>query len=267
MLTSCAGDAEPAALTLDLGLVDGSAHQRTLRPAAPSSESRTWRTLVLLDLEAHPPHDAIQRITARAEPTLAREVQFSLLDPALPSPERLAETMARLTAWTAEGRGGEARLLDTHRPGAFAVGSFSPGPPTPVTGPSPPLRVALRAYRPPRLAHVVLEKGAPAFVSAPGVRGAVAARAGPWRASGDWWDAAWSREEWDVALASGGVFRVFLDRLREAWYVDGELDYARSALTKAHGFARASSRPPCSHHGIPSGAPRGRIIRPGASVC
>jgi hypothetical protein len=48
-------------------------------------------------------------------------------------------------------------------------------------------------------------------------------RAGPWRVSGDWWDVAWSREEWDVALAAG-VYRIFRDRLREAWFVEGELD-------------------------------------------
>ncbi len=213
-----------ASLTLDLGLVDGSTHHRLLRPAAPSGASRTWRTLALLDLEVHPPHDAIQRITARAEPTPAREVQFSLLDPALPSPERLAETMARLHEWTAEGRGGSARLLDTHRPDAFAVSTFAPGPATPATGPPPAPRVALRAYRPPRLAQVTLKEGVPDFVAAPGVRGKVVSCAGPWRVSGDWWDVAWSREEWDVALASGGVFRIFHDRLREAWFVEGEMD-------------------------------------------
>ena len=213
-----------ASLTLDLGLVDGSTHHRLLRPAAPSGESRTWRTLALLDLEVHPPRDAIQRITARAEPTPAREVQFSLLDPALPSPERLAETMARLHEWTARGRGGSARLLDTHRPDAFAVSTFAPGPATPAAGPPPAPRVALRAYRPPRLAQVTLKEGAPDFVAAPGVRGKVVSFAGPWRVSGDWWDAAWSREEWDVALASGGVFRIFRDRLREAWFVEGEMD-------------------------------------------
>jgi hypothetical protein len=48
-------------------------------------------------------------------------------------------------------------------------------------------------------------------------------RAGPWRVSGDWWDVAWSREEWDVALGEG-VYRIFRDRLREAWFVEGELD-------------------------------------------
>jgi protein ImuB len=78
----------------------------------------------------------------------------------------------------------------------------------------------------------VLKGGSPSFVSAPGVHGAVAASAGPWRASGDWWDVAWSREEWDVALvlppgratATGGLYRIFLDRLCEEWFVEGELD-------------------------------------------
>jgi len=213
-----------ATLTVDLGLVDGSTHRRALRPAAPSGEPRTWRTLVLLDLEAHPPRDAVQAITVRAEPTPARSVQFSLLDPAQPSPERLAETMARLHSWTAAGRGGAAALLDTHRPGAFAVGTFAPGPVTPrAPAPGSP-RVALRAFRPPRPARVALRDGAPAFVAAAGVRGAVVDHAGPWRASGDWWDVAWSREEWDVALLAGGVYRIFRDRLREAWFVEGELD-------------------------------------------
>jgi protein ImuB len=223
-----------AGLTLDLRLVNGRVHSRTLKPAAPSAEPRTWRTLLLLDLEAHSPGDAVHAITVTAEPTPARVVQFSLLDPAQPSPERLAETMARLHAWTTAGRGGAAALLDTHRPGAFAVGTFAPGPVGRGTARKAgagaalprdlPPRMALRVFRPPLAARVALRDGAPAFVAAAGVRGAVVDRAGPWRASGDWWDVAWSREEWDVALEGRGVFRIFRDRLREAWFVEGELD-------------------------------------------
>jgi protein ImuB len=214
-----------AALTLELRLVDGSVHARTLKTAAPTALPRTWRTLLLLDLESHPPHDAIQAITVRAEPTPAREVQFSLLDPAQPSPERLAETLARLREWTAAGRGGSPALLDTYRPGAFAIETFSPGAFQPAAGEAAgTARLGLRVFRPPRPARVSVEGGAPVFVAAAGVRGAVADRAGPWRASGDWWDAAWSREEWDVALAEGGLYRIFRDRLRDEWFVEGELD-------------------------------------------
>jgi protein ImuB len=221
-----------ARVSLDLGLVDGRRHRRALRPAAPSAEARTWRTLMLLDLEAHPPDEAIQAFTVRAEPTPARLVQFSLLDPAQPSPERLAETMARLVEWTSAGRGGAPALLDTHRPGAFVMETFAPGPvgaPAPslttalVTGPPGP-RLALRALRPPLPARVALTGGVPTFVSAGAIRGEVVDRAGPWRASGDWWDVAWSREEWDVSLSGGGLYRIFHDRLRDGWFVEGELD-------------------------------------------
>jgi protein ImuB len=215
-------------MELQLLLVDGSTHRRALRPAAATAEPRTWRTLLLLDLEAHPPHDAIRGLCVRAEPTPARTTQFSLLDPALPSPERLAETLGRLHEWTSAGKGGAASLLDTHRPGAFLLGSFSPGPLERrrgvVASPGPAPHLALRPFRPPLPAAVTLDSGAPRFVEAPGVRGAVLDRAGPWRASGDWWDVAWSREEWDVALAGGGLYRIYRDRLREQWFVEGELD-------------------------------------------
>jgi protein ImuB len=225
--------AKAAALTCELGLTDGMTHARTLRPAAATGDARTWRTLVLLDLEARPPRDAIVRLTLRAEPTPARASQFSLLDPAQPAPEKLAETLARLHAWTDAGRSGSPQLVDTHRPGAFAVTSFAPGPlPRGRRAEAPPgPRVALRAYRPPRLAHVLTKAGVPSFVAAPGLRGTVTAAAGPWRVSGDWWDESFSREEWDVSLATqpgpvpaGAAYRLYLDRLRGEWFVEGELD-------------------------------------------
>ena len=214
-----------AGLGLELRLVDGSVHRRELRPAAASAEPRTWRTLLLLDLEAHPPGEAIQALTLRAQPTPSRGVQFSLLDPAQPSPERLAETLARLHEWTSAGRGGSAVRLDTHRPGAFALGTFAPDSASRLPFSLTP-RVALRAYRPPLPARVVLRDGGPAFVAFAGVRGPVLERTGPWRASGDWWDVAWSREEWDVALggADGGLYRIYLDRLRGDWFAEAELD-------------------------------------------
>jgi len=211
-----------AAMTLELGLVDGSEHRRTLRPAMPSVDARTWRTLLLLDLEAHSPRDAIASLLLRADPTPAQVGQLSLLDPGQPSPERLAETLARLAAHGV--RAGSATLLDTHRPGAFVMGTFAPAGGAGALVGAPPPRVSLRVFRPPLAARVEIRDGAPCFLVASGVRGSVASCAGPWHASGDWWDEMWSRKEWDVSLERGGVYRIFLDQIRGAWFIEGELD-------------------------------------------
>jgi protein ImuB len=55
--------------------------------------------------------------------------------------------------------------------------------------------------------------------------GVVVSSAGPWRTSGAWWEeSAWSRDEWDVALADGTVYRVFRDRTTDGWFVEGIVD-------------------------------------------
>ena len=47
--------------------------------------------------------------------------------------------------------------------------------------------------------------------------------AGPWKNSGNWWDReSWNREEWDVELASGGLYRVVWEAGQ--WVIDGVYD-------------------------------------------
>jgi protein ImuB len=209
LMTTLASRARSAlAVGLSLRLADGSYQHRTL---------------LLLELESNPPRDAIVGLAVRAEPTPPRVTQYSLFDPAEPAPEALAELLAGLRDWAADGRVGSARLIDTHRPGAFAVSSFTPGRVVLGSQPSAP-HLALRAYRPALLADVAVQQGVPVYVSASGLRGRIIERAGPWRASGDWWDVAWSREEWEVALEGGSLFRIFRDTLAGEWFVEAELD-------------------------------------------
>jgi protein ImuB len=68
--------------------------------------------------------------------------------------------------------------------------------------------------------------------------GRVLTAAGPWRTSGDWWAGAgqagragvppcppfWNRDEWDIALADGAVYRIFRDRETDGWFIDGIFD-------------------------------------------
>ena len=36
-----------------------------------------------------------------------------------------------------------------------------------------------------------------------------------------WW---WNRDEWDVALNDGAVYRIFQDRVTDAWFIDAIMD-------------------------------------------
>jgi protein ImuB len=60
-------------------------------------------------------------------------------------------------------------------------------------------------------------------VAARGIRGRVIDLAGPWRTSGDWWTVdPWSRDEWDVALSDGALYRLYCCPV--GWFVEGSYD-------------------------------------------
>ena len=56
--------------------------------------------------------------------------------------------------------------------------------------------------------------------------GDVVRRAGPWRTSGEWWTehGGWDRDEWDVALTDGAIYRIARDRRTGQWVMEGVLD-------------------------------------------
>jgi len=86
-----------------------------------------------------------------------------------------------------------------------------------------PKYLAMRAIRPARMARVQMASGQPVHVQAEGVRGHVVSSAGPWRTSGDWWtNDPWARDEWDIALSDGALYRIYSEQGR--WFVDGSYD-------------------------------------------
>jgi hypothetical protein len=87
------------------------------------------------------------------------------------------------------------------------------------------LRLVIRVFRPALEARVRLVELAPKNVVATGVKGAVVRSAGPWKTCGEWWaDTAWSREEWDVALDDGGLYRIYQESKTRDWFVQGIYD-------------------------------------------
>jgi protein ImuB len=113
--------------------------------------------------------------------------------------------------------------------------------------------LAIRRFRIPVPASVAVKDGRPArvIIDRQGLRGGyVEGCVGPWRTSGEWWrvadarvqiqppasspqprapsprppEVAWNRDEWDVNLSDGGVYRIYRDRERDRWFVDGVID-------------------------------------------
>ena len=106
-----------------------------------------------------------------------------------------------------------------------------------------PLVPGLRRFRLPIPARVLIDGDRPVSVRTdrPALAGGrVQAAAGPWRTSGEWWKtpatpagaqpttpprrAGWNRDEWDVALSDGGLYRIFEDRDTGRWFVGAVVD-------------------------------------------
>jgi protein ImuB len=265
-------DRGAAVLHVRLGLVTHDTCTRSLQLPSPIRDVRTLRTLALLDLESHPPPAAIDRVTIVIDPTPGRVLQHTLFARAHPTPEQLSTLLARLGALMGQDRIGAPALVDSYRPGAFAMTPFATDHPSPErerhsllrVGPHPhalaelrspsrssvgsrarvrgetpcgvdsinpnaDMRVpqALRRCRHPVPARVAVVDGQPVRVTTDRrgfVDGPVLKRAGPWRTSGEWWQTGWNRDEWDVALSDGAVYRIFRDRKTDGWFIDAIAD-------------------------------------------
>ena len=74
-----------------------------------------------------------------------------------------------------------------------------------------------------------MQAGCPAAIFFERNRAKVERAAGPWRATGTWWDASneWRRDEWDLYLNLHGaiaLYLVFQDLRMGQWFVEGMYD-------------------------------------------
>jgi protein ImuB len=257
-------DRSASAIVLSLALVTRDVVTRRLELPAPIRDARTFRTLLVLQLESQPIADAIDRVSVLLEPTPARIVQYSLLERAVPSPETLSTLVARLEALMGAGRVGAPALVDSHEPGAFEMRPFQVEARDQVPGvrkqlasdPRSPASV-LRRFRLPVPARVAMEHGRPARVTTARrnlAGGRVIDCAGPWRSSGGWWgpsdicsdvktDGATNapsvsearqvlgvgpQHKWNKdewdVALPDGVYRIYRNRDSNQWFLEGTLD-------------------------------------------
>lgn len=212
-------------LDLTLTLADESAHARSFRLPEPTRDLEILFRTLHTHLESVRTDSPIVAARLRLTPARPLVRQHGLFETGLRDPHGFAETLARVVALIGSDRVGTPQLEDTHRPDAVKlVPPFAVVPPPAPPPVQPVLGRPLRRFRPPLPARFEMSAGQPTFLWTERVQGVVAAQCGPWHSSGEWWqaDRAWSRAEWDVALVTGGVFRV--SRTPEGWFLEGEYD-------------------------------------------
>jgi protein ImuB len=214
-------------LRLTLDLASREMHQRILRLPFPTRDTKMMLKLLQLDLEANPPAAPVIAVTVAVEPVEPRIVQNGLYVPPTPEPEKLELTLAKIRGMVGAGNAGSPCLLDTHRPGAWRMAAVSSADKRQEAdgGRRPEVHLAFRYFSPALQARVELRDSRPARIFSQGVYGNVLEAVGPWRTSGDWWTSdPWDRDDWDISLNNGGLYRIFLDRPAESWFVEGAYD-------------------------------------------
>lgn len=212
-----------------LTLENAPEHEARLRLPTPMLDPKAFLKMLQLELSGTPPAAPVLKVHLRAEPVKPRHTQHGLFVPASPEPEKLELTVARLRHLVGDERVGTPELMDTHRPDTFSIRAFAPSAPHAAQASACEIaespRLCLRRFRPPRYAQVIVVNHQPVRVASPSVNGRVVMAKGPWRTSGEWWRVdAWNRDEWDVALESGALYRLFQEADGGRWFVEGSYD-------------------------------------------
>jgi protein ImuB len=208
-------------ITIRLELENKTRHVRTLRLPIPMRESKALLKLLQMDLEAHPPQDATVALSLSLKPVNPRTIQNGIFLPATPAPDKLELTLTRIRGIVGENNVGVPELLNTHHPHPFRLLNRQPQL---TDSPQVTIQHAFRYFRPPFAADVELTNDRPSRITAPGIRGKVLTASGPWRTSGDWWTPTpWNRVEWDIALATGALYRIYREP-NQPWFIEGTYD-------------------------------------------
>lgn len=185
-------------------------------------------TVLAHDLAARPPEASIVGVAIQAHAVPRRAVPGVLGRPASPAVRDLATVFSRLVALVGADNVSAIAPANSHHPDAWAPAPLHADVEEAAVDDAPSDDVlAFRRLRPPRRVTVDTDHaGRPVVVLGALTEVARVVRcAGPWRTSGDWWDAdRWSREEWDVALDDHTLIRLVDDRLHHTWLLDGVYD-------------------------------------------
>jgi protein ImuB len=215
-----------AGLTLRLMVEPRSFEIREVPLQSPTRESGILLQLVRLELSRRAPSAPVTGMTILVLPARVRATQLDMLRPNGPAPDRLAATLARLSALVGPEHVGTPRVADTWREEAVVIDSpaLDTGEMRTVRdGPNDAGALGIRRFRPPQEVEVLMERNGPSAFRGKETVARILIAAGPYRISGEWWSGqAFHREYWDVHASDGAVYRMHQDG--EKWFLDGYYD-------------------------------------------
>ena len=229
-------------------------YERVFKIPQPTNDVDLLFRMLQTHLENFRSEHPIVAVALSVEPIKPAGEQFGLFETTLRNPQRLSETLARLTALLGGDRIGTPVREETHRPDAFRIQPFGSTGFQSITGRirrgepvgragvlvckkngrqdaclphsqdgCAPLSAALRRFRPAVSASVLQDENIPAHVRSVEVSGKIIAQHGPYLLSGNWWDEKfWSRAEWDLQLKNRELVRAH--ERDGVWKIDGVYD-------------------------------------------
>ena len=211
---------------LTLKLERAAPHTVAVRPATPTQNRDVLLKLLNLELQAHPPASGIIALLLTAEPTQPQTAQRGLFQAQFPEPDKLELLLARLRAIAGENNVGCPQLVNSNDATAFRMDRYYPSVSDSTAQQEMPSKLPLRAFRPPQSVRVTCWGEEPKALFWQGARLLVASCAGPWHASGSWWNGqAWDQVFWDVVTSQPmQALRLRQDNATNAWTVVGRYD-------------------------------------------
>ncbi len=211
---------------LTLLLEKAKPHAIAVRPATPTQNRELLLKLLNLELQADPPQAGIVSVTLDAEPAQPQTAQRGLFQAQFPDPNKLELLLARLRSIAGESNVGSPQLQNSHAADSFTVAPFRPSLHGIAERDPLSSRLAVRIFRPPQSVRVTCRNDQPRVMFWQGARFAISSCAGPWHASGSWWNGgAWDHDLWDVVTVEPlRALRLRQDHASEAWFVVGLYD-------------------------------------------
>ena len=210
-------------LQLEITFSDKNAYRHHFKIPEPTNNGEVLFRMLHTHLENFKSDFPIIAVALKAEAAKPSYQQFNLFETALRDPTRLSETLARLTGLLGPDRVGTPVLEETHRPDAFRIEPFAWQLKETGGEPGPLPAYALRRFRSPVPASMLLIKDRPTHLRSTEIHGEVLRQKGPYTASGNWWDEkAWERAEWDLELENGALCQCHSRAGR--WELDGVYD-------------------------------------------